>query len=175
MNLLGFFVGGGVVVGILLAIVIIAICNNNGKVKTDYDERQEAIRGRGYKYGMYTAWILMGLYCVCEISEINLHMEAATIAFAILAISAIVQCSHAVFNDAYFGKNSNAKKFLICFGVIGIIDLICSIQYFVDGQLIVDGMMTWRGITPIVTAMVIIIYVEILIKNIMDKKAEAEE
>lgn len=175
MNLTGLFVTLGIMVGIAVGMILLSISNKNGKVKTDYDERQEAIRGRGYKYGMYSAWIMLGIYCVCGISEIDVHMETSIAAFIILAVSVIVQFTYAVFNDAYFGKNSDIKRYCIIFGIVGIIDIIGAVGYYKDGLLIENGVLTWRCTSAVVSLMMVILFAELIIKRMLDKKEEAEE
>ena len=48
----GFVIG--LIVGIILVMVLIKMANKDRRIKTEYDERQEKIRGKAYKYAFYT-------------------------------------------------------------------------------------------------------------------------
>ena len=51
----------GVMVGLIICVILFKIANSDKKVMTQYDERQEAVRGKAYRYAFYTA---MGLEAV---------------------------------------------------------------------------------------------------------------
>ena len=44
----------GLIIGLAIAAILIKAANKDGKFKTKYDERQEAVRGKAYKYSFYT-------------------------------------------------------------------------------------------------------------------------
>ena len=48
----GFAVG--ILVAIIICVVLFKLLNTDKKIKTQYDERQQEIRGRAYKYSFYT-------------------------------------------------------------------------------------------------------------------------
>ena len=41
----------GLVLGLILFIIILKVTKKDGKIKCQYDERQELARGKGFKYG----------------------------------------------------------------------------------------------------------------------------
>lgn len=165
----------GVLVGLLIAVVIVKAYNTDNKFKSDYDERQEAIRGRGYKYASYTAWALLGLVACLSIGEVDIHMDNAVLAFAILAISLLVQTIHAVMNDAYFGSNNDRRKYIVFFIVIAAINLAGFAVRCTEGDLIVDGTVTWGAINGICGLIFVILGIALGIKNVINKREEEEE
>ena len=74
----------GFAVGIVLVIIIAKICNRNRKMKTEYDERQNIVRGNGYKYGFYAMMIYAALLVVLGVAEIDLPAESCVTAFSII-------------------------------------------------------------------------------------------
>ena len=96
-----------VMVGLVIAVIVIKVCNTNGKFKTDYDERQKVMIGKSYKYAMITAWALMALYMVIDMGGNKLPMENSLVIFTIIVVSVMVHTSYAVWKDAYFGINNN--------------------------------------------------------------------
>lgn len=173
MAVWGVFIG--VLLGIIIAIVCIKAYNTNNKIKTDYDERQEAVRGRGYKYAAYTAWVLLGLVVCIKIADVNIRIEDAMIAFSILAISALVQTIHAIMHDAYFGSNNDRRKYIILFIIFAIINLANAISRFSAGEMIVDGTLTWAGISGICGLMFVILVIALGVKNLISKREEEDE
>lgn len=169
------FIFSVVFVAILISIVMVKSYNTDNKFKTDYDERQEAIRGRGYKYASYTAWVLLGALACCKIGDVNLHIDDALVAFSIMVISVLVQTVHAVMNDAYFGSNNDRRKYLIFSVVIAFINIAAFVARFIDGDVIVDGTLTWHSINGVCGLMFVVLGIALGIKNIINKKEEAEE
>ena len=53
--LTSMLVAAGIICGLIIAVIIIKVCNKNGKFKSDYDERQQIMIGKSYKYAMMTA------------------------------------------------------------------------------------------------------------------------
>nr|MCR4806342.1 hypothetical protein [Lachnospiraceae bacterium] len=71
MNGRGWGFVAGLMVGLVLVVIFYKIANTDKKIKTEYDERQQRIRGKAYKYGFYTMILyhvlMMGLY-LCDIT-----------------------------------------------------------------------------------------------------------
>ena len=165
----------GMVVGLLIAVVIIKLCNKNGKFKTEYDERQEAIRGRGFKYGLYSAWVMLGIYMALEIGEVDLHMETAFVLFTILIISLMIQTSHAIWNDAYFGNNNATKKYAVTFIILTLLNLLLSIMFGRRHQIYVDGVITVKAVNLECALIFMIMGVEFVIKDLISRDDSEEE
>ena len=169
------FVATGIIVGLIVAVIIIKACNRNGKFKTDYDERQQIMIGKSYKYAMITAWVLMAIYMVIDLGGNVIPMDNAMSVFTILFVSVMVHSSYSVWTDAYFGRNTDNKKYAIVAIVITAINVAATIAYIKDGQLIVDGVLTVRGVNAECALMFLIIGVEFCIKAVIDKKQEGRE
>lgn len=159
------FMAIAVIIGVLVGLYLIKVCNENNKVKTDYDERQEAIRGRGFKYGFYTALSFLGVLTVLDIGDVTLPAQMCVIYFGILIVSMLVETSYSIWNDAYFGTNSNIKKYITVFMVITLINGFASVAYALDGQLIVDGILTSGFINVECTIAFLILGIEYAIRN----------
>lgn len=175
MGINGIMASAGVVVGIIISIIFIKICNKNGKITTEYDERQEAIRGRGFKYAMYSAWIMIGIYIVFEIGEVNIHMENGLVLFTILVISLMIQVSHSIWNDAYFGRNNSTRKYVIIFIVLTLINALAAVRFGMENMLVVDGMLTTKAINAECALIFVIIGIEYALKGIAENKEPKEE
>lgn len=169
------FVSAGIFVGVFVSIILIKGLNTNNKFKTDYDERQEAVRGRGYKYAAYTAWGLMVVLFVMSMGNVKLPIDDALLYFTVMIISLMVQVCHAVWNDAYFGSNNERNKYLIFFVILVLINGGAAIGYYRDGSLIVDGILTFRGANAECALIFIIMGIELVMKNLFHKEEIEEE
>lgn len=170
-----FFYTFCAVLGLLVAVAISIISNKNKKIKTEYDERQEAIRGRGFKYAFFTACgLLLALYII-DLSETALPMGYGLICFSVIIISGLVLSIYAIIKDAYWGSNSNRKRFTCAMGVITLINIVASIVYFKEGMLIKDGILTDSFANVECALIFIILFVVSLIKNLVNKSDEEEE
>ena len=78
------------IIGLIIAVVVVKVCNTNGKFKTNYDERQQIMIGKSYKCAMITAWILLAIYIVIDAGGNKLPMENSMVAFTIMFISVMV-------------------------------------------------------------------------------------
>lgn len=165
----------GILVGLVIAIIIIKICNTNGKFKTDYDERQKIMIGKSYKYAMISAWVMMGIYIVLDIGGIKIPMDNSLAIFSMLFVSLMVHTSYSVWTDAYFGSNSNNKRYAIMSVVITLVNIAATCAYIKGGELIVDGVLTFKAINAECALMFLILGVEFFIKGIMDKNSDAKE
>lgn len=175
MNFTGIGAVVGIIVGLIIAVIIVKICNSNGKIKTDYDERQEAVRGRGYRYASYTAWVMLGICIVLNLGDVNMHMDAAVIYFTVLIASALVSVSYFIWKDAYFGRNNNTKSYLIALAIVTLINIIVSVQAIAMHEFVVDGIITHRAINLECALIIIIIGIQLAIKNFISKSDEQEE
>ena len=101
-----------VMIVLFIAIMVGLLALNFNKLK-EYDERQLAIRGRGYSYAYFTVMILSILY-VSTKNIISVPISSELISVIILLISVIVFITYTIFNDAYGNyKYHNYKKLFI--------------------------------------------------------------
>ena len=71
MNAQGFGFIVGLIVGLILVVILFKYANTDKKVKTEYDERQEKVRGKAYMYAFYTALIVEALLSMASICGIE--------------------------------------------------------------------------------------------------------
>ena len=62
----------GILIGLVVAVALILISNNNRKVRTEYDERQLRVRGDAYRYAFYSVIICEVILLILEFGEVAL-------------------------------------------------------------------------------------------------------
>lgn len=105
----------GVIVGVAaVAIVCLIIVKVKGSLwKGYYDERQELIRGRGYKYACFTLLILMAVDMLIEVTGFidMLPVKNEAVMFIFLIAGVLVYAIYCIINDAYLGIGQNGKSY----------------------------------------------------------------
>ena len=132
----------GIIVGILLVPIVLMCINKDKKMKTEYDEMQEIIRGKGFKYGFFTGAIYTALLMILQIAKISIPATQEVIYFSIIFIALAVYVGYCVLKGAYFGLNSNRKRFYIFMFSISLINFAVPINYMIDGSFVQEGIIT---------------------------------
>ena len=69
----------GIFVGLIICAVLFRFANTNKKLKSEYDERQRAIRNLAYKYAFYTVMFYEVLMLVLGIGNVQIPAPAYAI------------------------------------------------------------------------------------------------
>ena len=85
----------GVIVGLILVVLLFKYANRDGKVKTEYDERQKAVRGKAYRYAFYAVMIYEALVCWLSMG-IELPAEQSVIHFFGIFVGITVQACYCI-------------------------------------------------------------------------------
>lgn len=126
----------------IVFIIIIMLVKRDGKIKGKYDERQELVRGRGYKYAFYTLMFYNALLeFIAAIIE-KRFMQGTIQVIIGMCIGIVVYASYCIWNDSYFAINDNPKRVLIIFILIGAINFSLGIINLVEGDWVNDGQLT---------------------------------
>ncbi len=131
----------GILGGLLLAVIIVRVTKTNGNPRSEYDERQTAARGQGYKYGFFTFMIGNAAYAVFATGFERLPLCAASAMGLIIILSVLVHISYCVWHDAYFSLNENQQRLKVIFALIGFVNLALSIGSICAGEMVVDGVL----------------------------------
>lgn len=161
----------GIFVGLFLVAVIYKIANKNGKIKTEYDERQEVIRGVGYKYAFWAYTAIMGILVVGDML-FQIDLPIYIIAFASLLIAGLVLSLYCIAKDAYWGMNNNKKRYITVFIIAGVINFASAIVAIINNEMIIDGVIQTPAINLLCGIMLAVIGVAIAVADIKDEKED---
>ena len=165
----------GFVIGLLICIVIFKVCNRNGKMKSEYDERQEAIRGRGYKYGFYTGLLYMAFLTLWPLTDIELPISDTVRAFVGIMLSASVMCVYSIWNDAYWGINNNITRYIVVFILATAINILVAGRAISVGIMIEDGIVQAPAINLLCSIMFLIIAGVLFAKKYIINKEDSDD
>lgn len=162
----------GLVIGLLVVAICLAVTKKGDETKNQFDERQEMVRGRGFKYGFFTLMISNAVLLLLNVLEVSLfsNMEVAMTASIIVGVA--VFASYCIWNDGYFALNENRKSMLIIFGLIGVLNLVIGIGNLITGVIIENGALTFRSTNLFCALLFLVIFVVLLLKQIKNGKEE---
>ncbi|MBO6002945.1 MAG: hypothetical protein J6P53_05560 [Mailhella sp.] len=109
---------------VLFSWAIFKRANKDHKAKTQYDERQNAIRGRGYMIGFWTVLGFLTVLYILETTGITLPVAPFSLGFIGVILGATVMAVYNIWNGAYWGMNNNQKQYAIIYGVFLLFNLI---------------------------------------------------
>lgn len=160
----------GIIVGIILVVILLKITKTNGKIKCEFDERQEMIRGRGFKYGFYTLLIYDAVYGVVDLTVEKPYADNLLMLVIGIAISVVVYAGYAIWHESYFALNESPRKFLIAFAAVAVINLAIAGINAKRGILIQEGQLTWYGTNLVAGIMFLAIMLVLGVKLLVVKK-----
>ena len=161
----------GIVVGLILTAIFLKTMNKDGKMKTEYDERQKEARGRAYMFGFYGVVFANALFLVLSTS-FDLKFLGLSLYFIPILVGIIVQVTYSIFHDAYVGLNNNMTRFLVGMTLISAFNIFVGVMACIQGELIVDNKLQGPFINLLCGGIFLILVVELGIKKLYDGKSE---
>ena len=165
----------GILIGLVIAVLLVRFANKNKKYKTEYDERQLRVRGDAYRYAFYTMAVIEVILFILNLAEVSLPVHDSVLHIACVLIGCIVLCVYSIWKDAYWGINNNRKRYGVVMVACGLLNLIPVVGAFAEGSMVQDGMITGPVINLMVCIMLLLIGFELLLKHILEKRAEQTE
>ena len=165
----------GIIFGIVLAIVLFVVANSDHKIKSEYDERQQALRGKAYRYAFYSMIVVEAFLLVVDMSKMELPVENYVLHFAGIIIGGMVLATYSVFHDVYWGMNNNKKRYIVLFIALTVLNALPVIGAARAGDLIENGKLGVGGVNIAVLIMMGVLLIELMIKHVMDNKKEESE
>lgn len=165
---LGFCCG---FIAVVIVTLIIANIKKKKNTYTEYDERQILARGKAYKSAFL---VLVGYIIACalvNVLEIN-WAELSVQMFIGLFLSTAVFVGISILNDAYFTSNKGRRSLLGSLAFVAGAE--CLGIAFGNKTFVTNGIANLDVIPIIVMIWAISIFVMVVIKTIIDKKAVEE-
>lgn len=128
---IAYLAGGlvGILIGLVLVAILIRYVRTDKKIKAKYDERQELIRGRGFKYAFYTSLVYFGLLTITMLGLTEIvPIPSGVLTFFGVCLSVLVYAGYCIWHEAYFALNENPKRVMIAFSVIGVCNVIIGLS-----------------------------------------------
>ena len=160
----------GILIGLILAVALILIANNNRKFKTEYDERQLRVRGDAYRYAFYSVIICEVILLILAIGEFTLPIPEYVLHFGGILIGCLVLSGYCIWKDAYWGLNNNRKRYGIILVVAGLLNALPLYMALSTGSV-----SDFPYVNLLTCIMLLVVGIELLLKHFLDQHSENAE
>lgn len=126
----------------------------------DYDERQILARGRAFMWGFFSLMICLMVYGLTDML-IELWCDTLTGCIICICVSLIVFAVICIRQDAFAGIGQKRKRNLTVLLVLTAANLLFGVSHIIDGDLLRDGLLSFRSVSLIVgatTGIVLLVY-----------------
>lgn len=169
----------GLAFGIVTALIIFALIWKFSKksMKGQFDERQELVRGRGYKYACFTLLGLLTLDLLLESYGTfeTLPVSRALALFFIILAGVMVYALYCIKNDSYFGVGTDTRTYRAVMWVVIVSNAISGFSNLKDGAM-VNGKLAFGPCASLLFCLAfVIIMIALYVKKYRLDKEEAAE
>ncbi len=169
---MGFIVG--LMISAVLVVIIFKISNKDGRLRTEYDERQLAVRGKAYMYAFYTGGLAEALIMCLLMTGIELPLEPYALVFAGIIAACTVLGGYCIWNDVYWGLNNNHKRYNIILAVALVLNILPVAGALYTGTLLENGKFGLPFLNLAVLMMFAVLFVLWLLKGLFASKEERD-
>ena len=142
MNTVPYILGflcGLIVVAIAALLLRYVLKKKNGVLCGEYDERQKAIQGRGYKYAYFTLMIAVAAGGVFDAWLGVKWIELFPFAMLCLWLSLCVFVTYCIAKDAYVSFQAKRKVLILIFALSALMNLGIALMEILHGDGIITG------------------------------------
>lgn len=126
----------------------------------DYDERQILARGRAFMWGFFSLMICLMVYGLTDML-IEPWCDTLTGCIICICVSLLVFAVICIRQDAFAGIGQKRKRNLTVLLVLTLANLLFGVSHIIDGDLLRDGVLSFRSVSLIVgitTGIVLVVY-----------------
>lgn len=141
---MGYYAGVifGVLIGVGLIVLLLKASKEDRSIRCRYDERQELVRGKGFKLGFFFLVIYNFLYMlfgdIAETAASRPIILATGMFFAI-----IVYVSYAIWHDGYVALNENPGRVVAVLASVSVLNFAVGVRnvlhYDLSQEELMDG------------------------------------
>ncbi|MBR3125482.1 MAG: hypothetical protein IKF42_08755 [Mogibacterium sp.] len=170
----------GLAFGIVTALIIFALIWKFSKklMKGTFDERQELVRGRGYRYACFTMLGLLVLDLLIESfnSFETLPVPRTLAIFFMILAGVMVYALYCIKNDSYFGVGTDTRTYRAVMWIVIVCNAVSGFSGLKDGAMD-DGKLAFGPCASLlfcVAFVIIMISISVKQRN-LDKEEAAED
>ena len=132
------FVTGLLVVAAAVIIIRVVLKKKSSVFCNEYDERQKAIQGVGYKIAYMTTLCLVALGSLVSMWMEEFPLSMPEFAIVVIWISLSVFITYCIIKDAYLSFRANRKTLLVIWLAAGAVNIAMSFIPMITGE--ADGL-----------------------------------
>lgn len=152
-------------------VVFLKKTKTDGSMRCKYDERQQLVRGRGFKYAFFTMLLYDFFLVLLDCMDIR-YGDMGTEMGTGMMLGCAVYAIYCILNDGYFSMNENMPRVLFVLISLGLVNLILGIHSIIRGDIVEDGMLTIQSMNLLCGLIMLFILTVAAIKHIRSKNEE---
>lgn len=164
----------GLLLGLLAGGLILRLLFKRRVLDCTFDERQELARGVAYKYGFITLLVSIFAYGMLEL-VVGRWCDALAGAALCFAPGLCVFAVTCIRRDAYLSLRESPRKVMVLFALIALFNLVLGGISLASGELVVDGLLTFRAANPILGLAILVILAVYLGNRLLGAREEDSE
>lgn len=158
----------GILVGIAVAIAIIAVLLKKRVLNLAFDERQERARGVAFKHAFFTLMVCVAAYGMLDMT-IGPWCDTITGCTLCICIALTVFAVTCIRRDAYLSLYEKPKQVITLFTFLTAFNLGFAVMHIMQGGLLEDGVLTFRACNLLAGVMALVILAVYLAKYLSDR------
>lgn len=164
----------GISAGILAGLLVVALLFKKKVLDMHFDERQERARGKAFQYGFFTLIIAVYAYGLSDVmfgrwcdvlAGVTICLAAGLCVFAVTCI----------LKDAYLSLREKPRTVMTMFALISAINLGLGGMYAVSGDLVENGVLSFRAVNPILGFATLVILMVYIVNHLLRSREEEGE
>ena len=168
----GVFVG--LAAGLLAGLAFIMSLFKKKVLDMHFDERQERARGKAFQYGFFTLLIAAYAYGISDVL-LGRWCDVLTGETLCIALALCVFAVTCILKDAYLSLREKPRTVMTMFALLSTINLGFGGMYALSGDLVEDGVLTFRAVNPIIGAAVLVILIVYIVNYLLRPRDEEAE
>ncbi len=164
----------GIIVGIVAA-VIIALVMWKKTPRSDFDERQLALRGKAFQHAFFAVLIFSAVYTLLVMIIGHPLMEDGVSTLLAALFGVMVFAVECVMRDAFFTVSKTPKYYILLIVAVILSNGITGIDKLRDGSMVRDGLLTFSCFNFAGAVLFLVVLVAILLKLFVLKDKETDE
>ncbi len=164
----------GLMVGLLAGLAFIMSLFKKKVLDMHFDERQERARGKAFQYGFFTLLIAAYAYGISDVL-LGRWCDVLTGVTLCIALALCVFAVTCILKDAYLSLREKPRTVMTMFALLSTINLGFGGMYALSGDLVEDGVLTFRAVNPIIGAAVLVILIVYIVNYLLRPRDEEAE
>ena len=160
----------GGIAGLLLSLILLKILNKDGKIKTNYDERQKFYNYKGFCYAGFIFLGFMFIYLSLLTFGINIPVTFDAVVWSGTIIALGFTTFYLIIHDAFYGLNNNIRRYNVAFVVLFVIFAYEFIDALCTGWLVEKGLIQFPIVCLLFAICILIDFILLLTKRRSNRK-----
>ena len=165
----------GLTLGLLFGFFVAEFILLGNDSKKKYDERQIIEQGKAFKIGFFVMLITVEAVIILNVSGLATVADYPVFYQTAVFLGLITYAVYCIWHESYFAINEKTTRVIIFFALIALINLVIGIINIINGQIIVDGRITFRILNLFCTVFFVVIFATMLLKRISNSHKSSNE